>query len=271
MALININDFRPLANAHYGTNLILAILYFILKYTPKVCDVLFNTCQLEMREWEWLTFMACVVVLKNRKTPTVSEYVSTACLFVKTLSVICFFNYNPAYGILYILLCIGHVLFFPKPVYQGPESILYFRGPNLCEELERNKRVTWLITFYAAWSPKCVNFAPVFSELSHDYTLENLKFGKMDISKYPIVADKYKINIGPLSRQLPTIILFQDGKEIERRPVPTKHVTLKFDFTKVNVIKEFQLNEVYNQCKKALSSRNKVTNSGDAGDTKKDK
>ncbi|CAG5136644.1 unnamed protein product [Candidula unifasciata] len=270
MALININDLRPLLNIHYFTNILLSALYFILKHTPKACDFLFNSCQLEMREWEWLTFMACVVVLKNRKTPSVAEYVSTACMFVKALSVICFFNYNPAYGILYVLLCIGHVLFFPKPVYQGPENIVYFRGVNLPEELERDKRVTWLICFYAAWSPKSVHFAPVFSELSNEFNLSNFKFGKMDVSRFPNIANKYDINIGPLSRQLPTVILFQDGKEKERRPIPTKHISLKFDFTKVNMIKEFQLNEVYNQCKKALANKNKPTVPAVTVEAKKD-
>ncbi|BFZ18934.1 hypothetical protein BsWGS_21973 [Bradybaena similaris] len=268
MALINFNDLRPLLNIHYVTNLFLASLYFILKHTPKVCSFLFHSCQLEMREWEWLTFLACVVVLKNRKSPTITEYVSGACLFAKTLSVICFFNYNPAYGILYVLLCVAHVLFFPKPVYKGPESIVYFRGPNLCEELERDKRVTWLICFYTAWSPKCVHFAPVFSELSNEFNLSNFKFGKINASTYPNIAEKYQINIGQLSRQLPTVILFQDGKEIERRPVPTKHMALKFEFTKANMIRDFQLNEVYNQCKKALATKNKDAAPADTG-TKK--
>ncbi|XP_005106287.1 thioredoxin-related transmembrane protein 2-B [Aplysia californica] len=250
-------ELRPLLKPHYISNLLIAVLYFILKSTPGVCETLFRSCQLELREYEWLTFLACVVVLKNRKQGNIEEYVSTACLFTKALSTICFFNYSISYGLLYILLCLAHVMFLPKPVYMGPESIVYFRGPNLCEEIERDRKVTWLITFFVAWSPKCVTFAPVFSELSHGYSLDNLKFGKIDVSRYPEIAEKYNINIGALSRQLPTVILFQEGKESERRPVPTKHMTLKFDFTKENVLREFQLNDVYHECKKALSARKK--------------
>ncbi|XP_059147555.1 thioredoxin-related transmembrane protein 2-like [Physella acuta] len=266
-----LGELRVLLAPHYITDIILATLYFILKSTPKVCNVLFHSCTLEMREWEWLTFLACIVVLKNRRQASIVEYASTTCLFTKTLSVICFFNYSPTYGILYVLLCLAHVMFLPKPVYQGPENIVYFRGPNLTDEIARDKRVTWVIAFYVAWSPKCVNLAPVFSELSNEYHLENLKFGKIDISRYPNVAEKYEINTGALSRQLPTIILFQDGQEVERRPIPTKHVTLKFDFTKVNIIKEFKLNEVYNQCKKALSARKKTAAPSETTELKKDK
>merc|ERR550534_822561 len=148
-------------------------------------------------------------------------------------------------------------MFLPKPVYKGPEDIVYFRGPNLCDEIRRDKRVTWLITFFVAWSPKCVTFAPVFSQLSNEYSLDNLKFGKIDVSRYPDIAEKYKINTGALSRQLPTVILFKDGIEKERRPIPTKHMTMKFDFNKDNVVKEFQLNDIYYECKKSLPAKKK--------------
>ena len=37
--------------------------------------------------------------------------------------------------------------------------------------MERDKRITWIITFYAAWSPQSVTFAPIFSEISSQYVL----------------------------------------------------------------------------------------------------
>ena len=39
------------------------------------------------------------------------------------------------------------------------------------DEIQRDKRVTWLIEFYAAWSPQCAQFAPTFSEMSAKYVL----------------------------------------------------------------------------------------------------
>ena len=38
--------------------------------------------------------------------------------------------------------------------------------PCFQEEIKRDPRVTWLIEFYAAWSPQCVNFSSGFAELS---------------------------------------------------------------------------------------------------------
>lgn len=78
---------------------------------------------------------------------------------------------------------------FPQPGYTGPEVVTYFRGPYLYvnvsfgelggqsvslwlpfqDELQRDKRKTWLIEFYAGWSPPCVHLQPVFAQLSNKY------------------------------------------------------------------------------------------------------
>lgn len=63
---------------------------------------------------------------------------------------------------------------FPEPTYQGPEKVTYLRGANgLQEELYRDTKVIWLVAFYTAWNPACVNFAPIFSELSAEFVMNN--------------------------------------------------------------------------------------------------
>lgn len=53
---------------------------------------------------------------------------------------------------------------------------------SLQDELERDKRITWIVTFYAAWSPQSVTFAPIFSEISSQYVnlLIHCKFQKQN-------------------------------------------------------------------------------------------
>lgn len=54
------------------------------------------------------------------------------------------------------------------------------------------------------------------------------------------------------SAQLPTIIVFRGGKEIDRRPglsSKSKKV-IKFNFTWENIISAFGLNDIYAQCKR---------------------
>lgn len=50
------------------------------------------------------------------------------------------------------------------------------------------------------------------------YALENLKFGKVDIGRHPDAGAKYHVSDASTSKQLPTLILFKEGKEIQRRP-----------------------------------------------------
>ncbi|XP_060080687.1 thioredoxin-related transmembrane protein 2-B-like [Ylistrum balloti] len=243
--------FKSVLIPHYIGNVVLALSYFVMKTFPPICSRLFDDCSLELKEWEWITFLGCIIVLKNRKQATVGAYVNTACLFAKVLCGFMFFRTNSLYGILYGVACLIHFVFLPEPMYTGPEMVTYFRGPNLDEEIKRDRRVTWLIAFYVAWSPPCVSFASLFSELSAEYSLDNLKFGKIDISKYPEVAEKYRINAGAMSRQLPTIIMLEGGEETMRKPyISPKGTVVRYVFNKQNIIKDFELNIAYDKCKK---------------------
>lgn len=165
-------------------------------------------------------------------------------------------------------------MLFPEPTYQGPENVTYLRGAQgLQEELYRDTRIVWLVAFYTAWNPACVNFAPIFSELSAEYVafyllfkvinhslnimlcknvcryaLENLRFGKVDIGRYPDAGVKYHISDASTSKQLPTLILFKEGKEVERRPYADhKGKLVKFLFSLVSntVLNNFKLYNMY--------------------------
>jgi len=68
------------------------------------------------------------------------------------------------------------------------------------------------------------------------YNTKYLKFGKIDISRYPDAAQKYNISDASLSRQLPTVIMFKNGIEVLRKPTfDDKGKILKFFFTEVHI------------------------------------
>lgn len=244
---------------HYIFNILLSVIFFLLKTIEPICSMMFDDCQLELREWELLTFMGCIIVMKNRKQPSYAMYIETACMFSKLLSTFLFMRQNPVFGLLYILACLFHLVFFPRPVYTGPDLVTYFRGPNLENEVERDKRITWVIEFFAAWAPTCVSFGHDFAELSAKYTLDNLKFGKIDVTRYPDIAKKFEISTSSWSKQLPTVILFQNGKETRRRPaIDSKgNIVAKFIFCKENVERDFQLTELHLQCRNNPLSKHK--------------
>lgn len=152
-------------------------------------------------------------------------------------------------------------LILPEPTYSGPDNVVYFRGVNgLDDELMRDPKCTWLVTFYTVWNPACVNFAPVFAELSTKYTLDNLKFGKVDVGRYPDAGQKYHVNDSSMSKQLPTVILFKEAKETARRPTAdSKGKLIKFGFNIDNIVLAFDLNNLYQSCKESLKNYKKTS------------
>lgn len=60
---------------------------------------------------------------------------------------------------------------------------------------------------------------PVLATLSLKYTSEHLRFGVLNIAAAPALAKHLHIALDPLtSRQLPTLVMFDKGKEVGRIP-----------------------------------------------------
>lgn len=242
---------KPLLNAHFLTNILLGASYFILKNIPYVCEYLFESCILEWREVEILMLLVIFIAVKTRKAATWLQLIGTMCTFSKAANLILYWREGPIHVFLFCLVWFLHFVFLPQPVYKGPENIQYLRSTNLEHEIKRDDRVTWLVCFYASWSPPCNDFAPVFAEISNKFSgLNNLKFAKFDCNLYPEIAKKFNISTSSLSKQLPTVALFQKGVETKRRPfIDSKGNVFKFVMSYENVVKEFDLNKIYYECK----------------------
>lgn len=179
------------------------------------------------------------------------NYLTSSFLYTKLANLILWFYTDVKFGLAFGVIFVLGAMLLPEPTYTGPEAVVYFRTPNsLDEELERDKRVVWVVTFYTTWNPACVNFAPIFAQISNEYKLDNLKFGKVDIGRLPEIGKKYHVSDSSLSRQLPTIILFKNAKEVCRRPyADSKGKLVKFFFSEDNIRAAFDLNNCFKDCK----------------------
>ena len=82
---------------------------------------------------------------------------------------------------------------------------------NFNETINSGKLV--LIDFWATWCAPCKQIAPIIDQLAHDYKDKNVIIGKMDVDRNRIVPMQQGI------RQVPTLLLFRDGKLIDRIPM----------------------------------------------------
>lgn len=238
----------------------MSLSFIIAKRIPVLCQSLHfifradsEMCEIGGRETEILFFLMIVIMIRTRKagSTTMISYLTSSFIYAKVANLILWFYNDFRLGVAYAVLMLLFGFLLPEPTYSGPDKVTYFRTPTgLDDELERDKRINWVVVFYTVWNPACVNFAPTFAELSAQYALDNLKFGKVDIGRFPDIGKKYHVSDSSLSKQLPTIILFKNGKEVARRPMAdVKGKLQKFFFSLDNVRAAMDLNNLYRECK----------------------
>ncbi len=92
------------------------------------------------------------------------------------------------------------------PVVADHSNIITLTDKNFDHQL-KNKIV--LVDFWASWCAPCKMMAPVLNAVAEELT-GNVNVGKVNIEEYQAIAQKYQI------RNIPTMILFKNGKEVSR-------------------------------------------------------
>jgi len=92
------------------------------------------------------------------------------------------------------------------PVVADSESILTLTDKNF-QHQTKNRLV--LVDFWAAWCAPCRMMAPVLNEVANELT-GNSHVGKVNIEQYQSLAQKFQV------RNIPTLILFKNGVEVNR-------------------------------------------------------
>ncbi|MCI9594551.1 MAG: thioredoxin [Lachnospiraceae bacterium] len=66
-----------------------------------------------------------------------------------------------------------------------------------------------LVDFYADWCVPCKMFAPVFDAVAEELG-DQMVFGKLNVDENMEIAENYQVS------HIPTLILFKDGKVLNR-------------------------------------------------------
>ncbi|KFD53540.1 hypothetical protein M513_05646 [Trichuris suis] len=232
-------EVKRICTMHHLMNALLCAAFYVSKVVPSICHFVYGIgtkCKISEHEYQILLFLAFVIYTKNRKATSWYHYLSNVILYTKLANFALFYWTGPIYAIAYATVVIVVCCVFPEPVFNGPEAVLYFRGSNPMQEISQQKGTVWLIEFYANWSSTCKHFAPIFADLSLKYALPNLKFGKLDVGRYPQEAQSFRIDNKLVTKALPTVILFRDGKEVKRLPVADSYGrVLPYHFTELTI------------------------------------
>jgi len=86
------------------------------------------------------------------------------------------------------------------------EIIKHFTDDTFPKEIEKG---VVLVDFHAVWCGPCRMIAPILEEIAADYQ-NKIVIGKIDIDTEQKTAAQYEVT------SVPTLILFKDGKEINR-------------------------------------------------------
>lgn len=92
------------------------------------------------------------------------------------------------------------------PMVADHAKVLILTDKNF-QQQTKNKVV--LVDFWASWCAPCRMMAPVLNDVSAELS-GNSHVGKVNIEQYQSLAQQFKV------RSIPTLILFSNGKEINR-------------------------------------------------------
>lgn len=67
-----------------------------------------------------------------------------------------------------------------------------------------------MVDFFAEWCGPCKMAAPIIDELSEEYK-DKVVIGKLDVDESQQAAMQYGV------MSIPTVIVFKDGKEVDRK------------------------------------------------------
>lgn len=88
-------------------------------------------------------------------------------------------------------------------------AAVYFNDGDFEEKVIKNK-LPVMVDFYADWCGPCKMAGPVIEELAEEYK-DKIAIGKVDVDQNQETAGRFGV------MSIPTVIVFKDGKEVDRK------------------------------------------------------
>jgi len=179
-------------------------------------------------EWKATAVVVVLLIMKINRAASIEEGFGIFFLYVKLLNLVLlyFSSTSWVFSIPYVVLSIAIFVLLPQPPYCGPGEVIPLNKEALAVFLktDSNSKISSkppevrILLLDTLWSTRCLNFQPVLASLSLKYTREMIKFGRIDLDEDPDYEDRFNVDASATSLQLPTVLLFVNGSEIQRLP-----------------------------------------------------
>lgn len=121
-------------------------------------------------------------------------------------------------GAFFLLNMYARIKMKNMPKVADSDKLLTLTDKNFNQQ---TKEKIVLVDFWAEWCAPCRMMAPILNDLANELP-EGKYVGKVNIETYQSMAQRFNV------RNIPTLILFKEGKEVDRFVgVKTKDFLLK--------------------------------------------
>ncbi|CAK4178856.1 unnamed protein product [Aphanomyces euteiches] len=228
-------SWRRFIHIYYGLNTLLVLSYGLARfyYSSEMLlkkDDWLNTTRVEFhqgltahgwleQEQQIIGMLVGVVLMNYRKKATVDGIVAMVFMYAKCAVGGLFYMLD---GKLFAAFVAANLVIFvavPFPKYNGPHKLVKLTPEIFKHALRTDKSAKWLVYFFADWCDECLYHDAMFAALSLKYANDKVHFGRMDVQRHSDIAAEYSIDTSALTtKQLPSLILFEHGKEVKRLP-----------------------------------------------------
>lgn len=206
---------------YYVLNFLLLIAYVALR-KQRLSG--FQLSQQDMfgvsRESQIYLCLALMLITRALSAPTVDAYISSAFNFSRVTVLACLFYMQPVLAAVFLSLWLVIYAVCPQPRYRLPDSVATLTTPSLHDRVTRNhQRVIHIVWCHAPWSTRCAQLTSVFASLAQSFDHPRVRFSRIDVAKFGDAADELGVSTSAMSKQLPCVIAFKQGREVARIPV----------------------------------------------------
>ena len=245
-------------SAYYIFNYLLVLIYPILRNSSNEYMLKKKDSWGYQREDSILTILVSIILLRYvRYFSNWNKFFCEIFFYCKFAIFIQLLIISRKICVWYILACVIVWLLIKYPKYRGPSNIIYIQNEEVLNE-NMNKQQNrqnekghkklnntdnyFFLIFYSNYSYDCLYTDELFAELSIKYYSKNLIFGKMNVDLNENFVEKLGINLHGFNVILPYMIMFKNGKEIERFPGYDNKGKPK----KINYFREKDIVDIFN-------------------------